>query len=318
MKILFIQLGKIGDMILLTPLFRAVKEKYPDSEIDIIASRRNNMIIRNNPFLNNIIVYEKTPIKFINTIRQIRKVKYDYYIDPKDHYSSESKLFAKLVRSKIKIGFNADGSKLFDISIPSDKENVRLHCTERFFNSLNTLAIPSPVVIPKPELNTNEDSDYFTENFLKDNLINKYFIINISATVPRRMFSAEKWINILSEFRSQNNFILTFAPAENSLAEQLKESLPNLILFPSRSIIDIISLVKKADKIITVDTAIVHIAAAFNKPVLCFYIGEAEQIKKYYPLSDTAFVMQSASSDESIMSINTDLIRGKLTEFLNQ
>jgi ADP-heptose:LPS heptosyltransferase len=318
MKILFIQLGRIGDMILLTPLFRAMKEKYPDAEIDVIASRRNFSVISNNQHLNKIIVYEKTPLKLFNAIRNIRRNYYDYFIDPKDHFSRESRMIARIVKAKTKIGFNCVGGKLYDVSIQSDIENYGLHCTQRFFNSITPLSIHIDTLIPKPELFIIPDSDKYVKKYLSDNNLKKYILINISATTKDRMFSLMKWIEILKDYESHENFILVFAPNEKALANELKSSLPFLNIFPSRSIDDVISLVSGASGIITVDTALVHIASAFNTPILSFHVGNEEQIKKYYPLSDISIVMRSASSDSGIEYINTDEIKSKLKElFIN-
>jgi ADP-heptose:LPS heptosyltransferase len=316
MKILFIQLGRIGDMVLLTPLFRAVKENYPDAEIDVVASRRNFSIILNNPHLNKIIVYEKSPVKFLKAVRQIRARVYDYLIDPKDHFSRESRILARLVNAKTKIGFIGDGKKLYDITIPSDKLNKGLHCTERFFNSLKSLSIYIDSKIPKPELFTDTNSDLYVENYLIENKLDNFILFNISATTKDRMFSRTKWFDILKDYDSQNNFVLTFAPTEKVLAKELKSALPFINLFPSRSINDVISLVKKASALITIDTALVHIASAFNTPILSFHVGNEEQIKKYYPLSEVAFVMKSPSSELGIEYIDTDDIKSKLKEFI--
>lgn len=317
MKILFIQLGRIGDMLLLTPLFRAVKEKYPDALIDIIASRRNYNIIINNPNLNDIIIYEKSPVKFLNTIRKVRKNFYDYYIDPKDHFSRESKLFAKVIRAGKKIGFNTHDNRTFDYAIPSDIENIDLHCTRRFFNSLKPLSILNGEKVEKPELFTIPDSDEYVENYLIKQEFKNVILVNISATMNSRMFSTSKWISILNECNSGKNFIVLYAPEENTQAEELKKSLPFLNLFPSRSIQDVVSIVKRADSIITVDTALVHIASAFNIPIFCFFIGNEEQIKKYHPLSDVSVVMKSADSSSEIELIDNIEIKSNLKEFLN-
>ena len=78
MRILFIQLGRIGDMILSTPVFRAIKEKYPDAEINVIAGRHNYSVISNNPRINKIIIHKKPPVFVLINIFRIRKHFYDY------------------------------------------------------------------------------------------------------------------------------------------------------------------------------------------------------------------------------------------------
>ena len=101
MKILITQLGAIGDMILLTPMIGAINNKYPGAEIHILASILNYMVIENDKRISKIIVYEKTPVKFLKTIMSVRKEKYDFYIDPMRFRiqlpSSILKLFIKFI-----------------------------------------------------------------------------------------------------------------------------------------------------------------------------------------------------------------------------
>jgi ADP-heptose:LPS heptosyltransferase len=166
MKILIIILGRIGDMILSTPMFSAIKKKYPDSKIHVLAGRANHSIIRNNPYIDNIIVFDKTPNKLIGILLKLRKEHYDYLIDPKDHYSRESNLLARLINTKTKIGFNSEGKKIYDFEIPSFIENNELHYISRCFSALVPLGIETENIIPKPELFPSNDSIQYVENFL--------------------------------------------------------------------------------------------------------------------------------------------------------
>ncbi|MGA2296363.1 MAG: lipopolysaccharide heptosyltransferase family protein, partial [FCB group bacterium] len=86
MKILIVQLGRIGDMILATPMFRAVREKYPDAEIHVLAGKHNFFVINNNPRIDKIYIHKKNPFNIIKNILALKKEKYDYWLDAKDHY----------------------------------------------------------------------------------------------------------------------------------------------------------------------------------------------------------------------------------------
>ncbi|MCL5992473.1 MAG: glycosyltransferase family 9 protein [Bacteroidetes bacterium] len=285
MKLLFIQLGRIGDMVLLTSAFKALKEKYPDSIIDVLAGRKNYQILKDNPKVNNIIIFNKSPFKLIQTISKISKLKYDFYIDPKDHHSTEGRFIAGFVKSAKKIGFNGYKRKIFDISIPSDIENSGLHSITRIFNSLKPLSISIGETIPKPELFTNSDSEEYVNSFLGENEIDKFILINLSAGSKSRMLSVEKWTELLNKIINENRSVLSFAPAENEMAIELSKSFNNLNLFQSRSINDVISLVKKTKLLITPNTSLVHIASAFDTPIIAFYNSDDEDCRKFRALS---------------------------------
>jgi len=294
-------------MILLTPVFRAIKEKYPEMGIHVLAGRNNYSVIKDNPRLEKVIVHEKTPVKILRTISTLKKTKYEYMIDPKDHLSSESRIFAKLVKAKTKIGFNKPGSKNFDLSIPGNKENTKLHYIRRCFNAFEYIGITCPERIPRPELFTNSESDDYVVDFLLALQQKPVIVINISASNPGKMWSNDKWEILIQNIDSAiYNLVLTFAPSEKEVAVDLKSRCPKLNMFRSRSMNDVISLINAGKLLITPDTSLVHVASAFNKPLLGMFSSLEEQFIKFGPLSDTREIIRSKQGDGGIKSIEAE------------
>lgn len=61
-RILIVNPFGIGDVLFTTPLVRAVRRAFPASRLDYLCNRRTEMILRNNPHLNDLIVYEKDEV----------------------------------------------------------------------------------------------------------------------------------------------------------------------------------------------------------------------------------------------------------------
>ena len=55
-SILVLRYDRIGDMVVTTPLFRALKKGFPDAEFCVLASQTNAAVIRNNPYIDQIYV----------------------------------------------------------------------------------------------------------------------------------------------------------------------------------------------------------------------------------------------------------------------
>jgi len=51
-RICIVQLGRIGDLLLITPLFSALKAANPHSELHLLAGRNNYKIVEGNPFID--------------------------------------------------------------------------------------------------------------------------------------------------------------------------------------------------------------------------------------------------------------------------
>jgi ADP-heptose:LPS heptosyltransferase len=307
MNFAIVQLGRFGDMILATTMFRAIKEKYPCSKLHVIAGRHNYSIIENNPRIDSILIYEKSPLKLLKFIISLRKLKLDYLIDPKDHYSTESSIIARLANSKEKIGYNKLGKKVFTLVVPDESENYNKHYVERCFYTLKLFGIEMPKKIPKPELFTYEDSDKYVKNFIKDNKKTK-IVINISASQPDKLWNVNNWKAVISSLNSEKyDLLLTFSPQEQTIADELeKEFTDKLIIFRSRSMNDVISLVKAGNFLITPDTSLVHVAAAFNYPLICLYNRNEKFYNKFYPLSDEKYVIQTPEGTNGIDNIKPE------------
>lgn len=75
-RILIMRLGKIGDVLLSTPLIRNLKKNFPKAHIAYIVSRRAAPVLENNPNISKIIISDRDIFYKI-----IKQEKYDLAID---------------------------------------------------------------------------------------------------------------------------------------------------------------------------------------------------------------------------------------------
>lgn len=285
MRILLVQLGTVGDMVLATPIFRSLRKAYPNATIEVITSIINSPIIDDNPYINKYYVLDKSPLKLIPLFFTLRRQQYDYLIDPKDHYSSESRYIAKFINATTKIGFNPPKKHYFDLPINSAKDNKNLHLTERILLPLKHLNIHFDETDTKIEIFLSPESLIYTKEFLNKLPNRTNIMLNLSAGSFDRMWDETKWNEFLNYInRNDYNLILTFMPKHKQIAKNIL-SKHKLHIFTPRGLKDIISLINLSDIIITPDTAIVHIASAFNKPLLSIYTGLKYPYIKFAPLS---------------------------------
>lgn len=308
MNVLITQLGCIGDMILLTPLFAQIKNDYPDACIDLIASKTNHHVIDNHPFINRIFIFDKSPSKLLKFFFEIRKIKYDIYLDPKDHISTESRIIAKLSRADKKVGFQKDSDNIFSDVIPSDKDNFFRHSVHRNLNAGKIAGFSYNSLI-KPQLFPGNDSNNYVSNFLKSSVISDFIVINLSAGGPHRIPEANFWIEIV-KYLSKNNkqIILSFVESETEIATELTLISNNVIKFKSRSINDVSALVSRADLLISPDTSLIHIASAFDIPVIGLYEDKQANINKFLPLSSNNHIIINSNHEIGLKEINAESV----------
>jgi ADP-heptose:LPS heptosyltransferase len=81
MKFLIIQLRQIGDAIISTTLCETLKKNFPDAQVDFVVYPFVEPVIRNNAYIDRLIVLPKSFFKALVFLYKIRKQKYDYCID---------------------------------------------------------------------------------------------------------------------------------------------------------------------------------------------------------------------------------------------
>ncbi len=106
-NILIIQTAFLGDVILLTPLIRAVKRLYPQANIDALVVPQSQGVLENNPHLRDVLTFDKRRNKwraFWQTLRRLRAAKYDLAISP--HSSVTTAWLMVLAGIPVRVGFD--------------------------------------------------------------------------------------------------------------------------------------------------------------------------------------------------------------------
>lgn len=85
MRILVIRLSSIGDVVLTTPVLKEFKKKYPQATIDFIVLDKFKDSIEGSPYIDNLILFNKSEYKGLKGIRRFVKTieenNYDYIFD---------------------------------------------------------------------------------------------------------------------------------------------------------------------------------------------------------------------------------------------
>lgn len=318
-KILLVQLGRIGDLILMTPMFKVLKEANTENELHLLAGQRNYFLAIEHPLIDRVHVFDKRLVNTVRLIQKLRKEKFDIWIDVKDHYSTESYFLAKLSNAEIKIGFNRDGKSLFDYGILSDVEQANRHAVDRNLAVLDLINVNFDHKNQKPILFVNDNSEKKLNNFLMLHDIQDYYCINISATSASRYWQTQKWIEFLNYLgESHIECLIITSPADAKLVNEIISSTKNAFHFSTDSIVDVFSVVKHSEMTITVDTAVVHIASAFDVPVLALYGNIPLNYNKYRPLSTHHQVAIAQSEKAPIAEISLDLMHEKFNELVKE
>lgn len=109
-RVLFLRAHQgLGDLLLATPTFRALKQADPSIEIDFVAAEYNHLVVDNNPYLSNIWILEKhamgSPRRLLRFLGNLRRRRYDLAIPLTSNAPSfTSYLLARLSGARSVVG----------------------------------------------------------------------------------------------------------------------------------------------------------------------------------------------------------------------
>jgi heptosyltransferase-3 len=230
-KICIVQLGRIGDLILTTPLIKTIRDAYPSAELHILAGRNNFFTLKGYPFVNSLHVHTKRPLKTVLLLLRLRRERFDLWIDPKDHHSTESRLFVRLARPRESVGFNRKNETLYTHSIKSNIEQFNDHAIDRYLNSVAFLGLKP--AMQRPLLYCGKAAEEKIVSFLRINGITRYCHVHISASRPERYWEEAKWCALLKQLEEKNVFCLISAgPLDIELANRDSGDRPKRPLLP--------------------------------------------------------------------------------------
>ena len=81
-SVLFFRYDRIGDMVITTPVFRELKREYPEINISVLASKVNQNVLQNNPYVDKVYInYKNNLIRDLPTLLKLRSKKYDVCVE---------------------------------------------------------------------------------------------------------------------------------------------------------------------------------------------------------------------------------------------
>ena len=258
-KILIIRFSSIGDIVLTTPVIRCIKEQQPETEIHYVTKKAFKGILENNPHITKIHTIEKD-VKEIAA--ELKKENFDFVVDLHNNIRSmqTKKIVGKPSSSFKKLNFK----KWILVNFKIDKMPA-MHIVDRYMQTVEKLGVK----------NDNKGLDYFIPAKDEVNISslpashqNGYIGFVIGAKFFTKQLPVEKIISICKKINRP--IVLLGGKEDNERAMQIEKAVGSNIYNAcgKYNLNQSASLVKQADKIITHDTGLMHIAAAFKKEII--------------------------------------------------
>lgn len=263
MKILVVRFSSIGDIVLTTPILRCIKQQLKDVELHYVTKHNFLSVIENNVYVDKVFTI-KDSLK--DVIPQLKKENYDYVIDL--HHNIRT-LKLKTALGKKSFSFNKLNWEKFLIVNFKKNKLPNVHIVDRYFETVQPLGVK----------NDGKGLDYF---------INEKDEIDIPSALPSLFhedyhalvvggsyFTKQIPINKLKEICTKSSLplILLGGKEDAAIAEQVYQLHKNktINLCGKLNLNQSASIIQQANKVITSDTGLMHIASAFKKDIISLW-----------------------------------------------
>lgn len=278
-KILIVNVNWLGDVIFSTPFIKAVRDAYPDSYIACLLHPRCVDILKGNPGVDEIIVYDeegahRTLAGKIKLIKQLRKICFDTAFIL--HRSFTKALIVFLAGIKERIGYPTKRRGLL-LTKTVDMPDEEVHKVEYFLNIARSLGI-----------NVRDNSyEFFIEdadrNAVRDFLRNDAGIGDkdkIAVLCPGGNWDPKRWpkenFALLADLLTERlglKIVISGAKKDMALAEDIKNMMKNapVISCGKTTIKQLAALLERADLVVANDTGPMHLAVAMKAKLIALF-----------------------------------------------
>ena len=286
-RFLVIRLSSIGDIVHTLPAVAALGEALPHAEIHWVVETRHAALLVGNPFIRRVVRLDtlgwRKKLASLQTLRSIvrgvsalREVEYEVAIDFQGLYKSA--LVAWLSRSRQRLGF-AEGWLREPAAAMWYTERVvphgRQHVIQMNLALVEHVAghplAPGRWQFPLPR--TDAD-DRFVEEQLAALGARDFIVMNPGGGWTSKRWAPENYAELIDRLEGEfpGEILLTGSPGEESLiGDIIRNSRSGRAKHFVATIIQFISLVRRARLFLSGDTGPLHLAAAVGTPIVAIY-----------------------------------------------
>jgi ADP-heptose:LPS heptosyltransferase len=264
-KILILRFSSIGDIVLTTPVVRCVKQQVPDAEVHYCTKRAFQGILANNPYIDKVHVLQSS---LKELVQQLKAEQFDYIIDLHNNLRTRviKARLGKPGRSFNKLNYEKWLMVNFKLNRLPD-----VHIVNRYLDAAAALGVKDDgkgldYFIPAPD---EVDIKTLPVPFQQG-----YVAFAIGAQHYTKRLPAARIIELCERLRQP--VILLGGKEDAATGEEIaahfktNSSEPTVIYNAcgKYNLNGSASLVRQAERVVSHDTGLMHIAAAFQKDII--------------------------------------------------
>jgi len=294
-RILIFNVNWLGDVLFSTAVIRNIRRNFPSSFIACIIPSRCYLILKDNPNLDEIIIFDdkdrhRSILEKLRFVELLRSKKFDVVFLL--HRSFTRALITRLANIPERIGYYTKkrGFLLTKKIIPPAKDS--LHRIDYYLKIIEEAGLR--IEDRYLEFFIAQEDIEFVNDFLAKQKINQHdFLIGINPGgnwLPKR-WPKQYWANLSDKLIEEFNakVVITGGIQDITLAQEIQKLMQHKLIVASGifNLKQLGALCKRLDLFITADTGPLHIANAVGtKRIIALFGPTSFQVTGPYPLKN--------------------------------
>ncbi|MFM7014791.1 MAG: glycosyltransferase family 9 protein [Bacteroidota bacterium] len=261
-KFLVIRFSSIGDIVLTSPVVRMLKQQVPNSEVHFLTKQSFLSVVANNPFIDKVWT---TDGSLKDVLPQLKMEQFDEIIDLHANLRTWRIKQALKVKSSTFNKLNFEKWLLVNLKI---NRLPAIHIVNRYLKTIEHLGV----------VNDGEGLNFYLDDTIQSNQAilpalfqNGYWVAVIGANHATKRFPTAKWIEVIKEL----NFPVVIVGDKNDavVASEIEKGCGDVVYNAcgKYSLLQSAAIVSQAKMVITNDTGMMHIAAAFHRNIISLW-----------------------------------------------
>ena len=293
-RILILQTAFLGDVVLTTPLFRAVKRLYPEAHLTLLTTPAAKPLVEEDPHLDEIITFDKKGGEGMTSIiSRVREGRHDLIISP--HRSHRTSIIAMLSGASVRVGYREAGfSFAYNRRVQRPME---LHEVDRI------LALLKPLGVAVEDSDRTLYAGYtWEERELVDGLLKEAGFApgeKILGLAPGSVWATKRWraegfAEVARELKNRGYRIVIIGGPDDLAAAGAVEDLIGGEVLNATGKTPLKALAAWLDSFalfVTNDSSPLHIAAARGVPTVAVF-GATVKALGFYPFHERSRLVE--------------------------
>jgi heptosyltransferase-2 len=263
MKFLIIRFSSIGDIVLTSPVIRCLKQQVPDAQVHFLTKREFRPLVAPNPYINKVLVLDTS---WDLMIHQLQYEEYDYIIDL--HHNLRTMRIKNALKGVPAFSFEKLNIQKWLLTALKINRLPEMHIVDRYMNTLKKLGVT----------NDGKGLDYFIpeKEFIAAHDVPLSHAFGFVGIVIGAAFTTKKLpVHKLKALCKDIAYpIVLLGGEEDKAAGDEIAAVDDIKVYNSCgkfSLHESADLVRRSKLIVSNDTGLMHIAAAFKKPIISIW-----------------------------------------------